>query len=862
MELRKIVLALAAMGWLCVALLLGGCASAGEPAKTLKFDLGGGQALDLVLVPAGEFPMGSPDTERERQTCEEPVHNVRITKPFYMGKCEVTNAQYRAFRPGHHSQYLDGDKQPALWVSWHDADAFCRWLSKKTGRSVRLPTEAEWEYACRARTTTRFYTGDQARLKDSGPLMQAAWYGTNARGRTRDVGTKKPNAFGLYDMHGNAWEWCNDWYGADYYKTSPAADPPGPTKGRAKVLRGGSYRFWETYYCRSAHRYSYRPDARECTNGFRVAVGVGKGEPRPAPKVTQPWPERRRIVPPFAPANDRERDVAKTFGAPALFVPKTAAPTIDGVLDDAAWTKARPVSFRFTSGRAAPPEAPTTAKVLCDGRALYVAIDCSEPDMSQLNVAGTKRDDTVWHGDAVGIMLDPKHEQTLNACYNIAVNPAGVTRETRGYDVAWLPWRFDIAVGRNGMTQDRRAWDPKLQVGTRRSASGWTVELALPLSEIGLAPGKVPTVMGMNLIRQRPQRTTTERGRPRLGKLVPHAWPMDDPDRYRPAEETGWAATLSPYFHLPVRFGHAVLEAGTVKGAPPARLFERIAREDFRSGTRGRFTKGTVEPGGYMGVGNALRFKQKEGVTIFQVPLKGFRDVQILAILKAEGGRNIYWHTYGKIWGTHKCCARQVTTLTRDFVPLDPSFTYCDGAGRMKSSCEGLSDRYYAGLNKHLSWYGEPSIGRIYFAGPKQWAVAYARVGEMITQNPHCKPVYPEKDELPGWFFHPGGPYDILISDVVMFKGVDNQPPAKVTGVKCAVEGDTAKLSWKKSADNTLTIWYKVVAGEGEAAETVAEVAELSATLPLERVKGKKLFVHAVDFFENVSERSEPAEAR
>ncbi len=840
-----------------------GVAAAGEPAKTLQLDLGKGVKMPLVLIPAGEFMMGSPAGEKERQACETPVHKVKMTRPFYMGQCEVTNAQYRRFRPAHHSEYLDGDDQPALFVSWCDADAFCRWLSKKAARTVRLPTEAEWEYACRAGTTTRFYTGDQARLKDSAALGKAGWYGANARGRSRPVGQKAPNAFGLCDMHGNAWEWCGDWYAADYYGKSPEADPPGPPAGAAKVLRGGSYRFWTTYYCRSAHRYSSRPRARECVTGFRVVAEVGRGRPRAAAKVTQPWPPARRIVPPYAPASEKEAAVARKFGRPAVFVPRAAAPAIDGRLDETAWKQARGLPFRHTNGRAGVPAAPTTGRVLCDGEALYFAFDCADADMARLTVAGKRRDQNVLAGDAVGILLDPGNTQKVDHCRNIAVNPAGVTRETLGYDGTWNPHRFGIGIG------GRRAkdlpphpktapWDPKLRVATQRSASGWAVELALPLGELGLPAGEIPTVIGLNLTRSRPELTSRARGKPRLGTLVPHAWPTDDPDVYRRGEETGWAATLSPFAHLPVRFGHAVLEVGTKETAPPARLFELIGREDFADGTRGRFTKGAVEDGGYMGVGKALRFKVTEGATMFRAPLKDFRDVQILAVVKAEGGRTVYWHSFGKMWGDNKCCARQVTTLCRDFVPLDPGFTYCDGAGRMKSTAEGAADAYYAGFRKHLSWYAEPTIGRIYFGGPRHWAVAYARVGEMITQNPHCYHVYPEKDELPGWFFHPGGRYDLLISDVVMFKGVDNLPPAKVANVKCKVDGEKARLSWDKSPDNTLTVWYQVAAD----GKPVAEVAELSAELPRGEVKGRRITVRAVDFFENFSQPSDPVAAR
>ena len=836
----------------CIATVLPCPARAAEDGAS-SLDLGGGVKLELVPIPAGTFSMGSPEAEKEGQDGERPVHAVRVSKPVLMGTCEVTNAQYRRFRPDHSSRQLDGDDQPALWVSWYDADAFCRWLSAKTGRTVRLPTEAEWEYACRAGTTTRFYTGDQARLKDSGDLDKAGWFGGNSRGQSKPVGKKAPNAFGLYDMHGNAWEWCGDWYGKDYYGNSPKDDPAGPATGAAKVLRGGSYVFWTTYYCRSGARYSYHPDARECVTGFRVVVETGQGRPQPAAKVTQPWPAAAQPMPPDAPAHEKAAATAKVFGSLAVLVPRTSAPKIDGKLDDPAWKAARPLHFRHINGRSAPPDAPTTARVLCDGTALYVAFDCTEPDMARLRAAGGN----ILSGDAVGVLLDPGHTQKVEDCYNLSVNPAGLTRDNRGRDEAWNAARFGIGLGGRRAAWDKPAppapWDPNVRVATGRTGAGWTVELALPLAEVGIAAGEIPTVIGMNLVRCRPEIVTGARGKPRLGTLVPHAWPTDNPDLYRPGEETGWAAMLSPYQQLPIRFGHAVLEAGTKATAPPPRLFELIAREDFADGTRGRFSQGTVAPGGYMGAGNALRFPQKDGATHFQVPMKDFGDVQILATLKADGGQNIYWHTFGKMWADNKCCARQVTTLCSDFLPLEPSFTYCDGAGRMKATAEGLADPYYAGFRKHLSWYGEPSIGRIYFAGPKHWAVAYARVGEMITQNPHVHNVYPEKDEVGGWFFHPGGNYDILISDAVLFRGVDDEPPARVANVKVRTEAGKATLSWDQSADNTLTVWYRVSAG----GEPVADVAALSVTLPLEAVRGKPLTVQAVDFFENFSDPSE-----
>jgi hypothetical protein len=259
-----------------------------------------------------------------------------------------------------------------------------------------------------------------------------------------------------------------------------------------------------------------------------------------------------------------------------------------------------------------------------------------------------------------------------------------------------------------------------------------------------------------------------------------------------------------------------------------------------------------------MGPGKHLRFKAAEGATVLQVPLKDFRDAQLLAVLRGDGGQGVYWHTFTKAHGQNKACARQVTTLTRDYTHLMPTFNYCHGAGRIDFTSAGVADPYYAGFKKHLLWFSEPTIGHIGFAGPAQWAVVYTRLGELQTQHPDNKRVDPDTDEIPGWFFHPTGNFDMLLAEAVIFKGSDNEPPAKVTNVKRRIEKDKVVLSWDKAADNTLVVWYKVLAGEGQDAQTVAEAAELSATLAPADVKGRALRVCAVDFFENVSEPSDP----
>jgi formylglycine-generating enzyme required for sulfatase activity len=303
-----------------------------EPPKKLAADLDSGVKMELVLVPAGEFMMGSGESAEATAAFfnktygenvltadlfkdEHPQHRVRITKPFYLGTYHVTRGQFRQFvkdsgyktdaekgeNPGawgwnpdkkafgfnakyswRDAGFEQSDEHPVVNVSWNDAAAFCQWLSKKESKAYRLPTEAEWEYACRAGTTTRYYSGDDPEtLVKVGNVADAAakaqfpdWkYTIKANDGyvfTAPVGKFKPNAFGLYDMHGNAWQWCADWYGAEYYAASPVDDPTGPASGNGRVLRGGSWDFGPGN-SRSARRGGYSPDYRIDFTGFRVA---------------------------------------------------------------------------------------------------------------------------------------------------------------------------------------------------------------------------------------------------------------------------------------------------------------------------------------------------------------------------------------------------------------------------------------------------------------------------------------------------------------------------------------------------------------------------------------------------------------
>jgi formylglycine-generating enzyme required for sulfatase activity len=234
------------------------------PPRETSLDLGGGVKLELVLIPAGEFEMGSKDGNAD----EKPVHKVRISQSFYMGKYVVTQAQYeKVMGMGSNPSGFKGENLPVERVSYFEAEEFCKRASKLTKQTFRLPAEAEWEYACRAGTKTKFYIGDNDAAQE-----QAGWFKENSETKTHPVGQKKPNAWGLFDMQGNVWQWCQDWYGKDYYGKSEAANPQGPAQGTHRVMRGGSWNFPSGDCCRSARRSLLRPDDLDTYIGFRVAV--------------------------------------------------------------------------------------------------------------------------------------------------------------------------------------------------------------------------------------------------------------------------------------------------------------------------------------------------------------------------------------------------------------------------------------------------------------------------------------------------------------------------------------------------------------------------------------------------------------
>lgn len=223
--------------------------------------------IEWVQVPGGEFKMGSGDGASD----EQPVHTLQMSS-FHISRYEITFQQYDRFcrvtgRPSPDDSGWGRKRRPAIHVSWDDAMAFCTWVSEKTGRPVYLPTEAQWEYAARGGP------GAPKRWPYAGGdiIDHLAWYRGNSDSRTHPVGQKAANELGLYDMSGNVWEWCRDWYGEDYYRVSPPRDPQGPEEGRDRVVRGGSWNLF-SYHSRVGNRNDHSPGYRHYSLGFRVVM--------------------------------------------------------------------------------------------------------------------------------------------------------------------------------------------------------------------------------------------------------------------------------------------------------------------------------------------------------------------------------------------------------------------------------------------------------------------------------------------------------------------------------------------------------------------------------------------------------------
>ena len=281
------------------------CLATDQPHRKPRIAITNSIGMRLVEIPAGAFLMGSAADDKHANADEQPQHRVQITQPFYLGVFEVTQQQYQMIMGENPSEFsargrsrkrvtgLDTSRFPVEHVRWTEALEFCGKLSRlpaerSAGRVYRLPSEAEWEFACRAGTTTSYHFGNalsSTQANFNGKLPSPGAQPGPFLGRPTTVGSYQANAWGLYDMHGNVWEWCSDWFRADYYQRAPAEDPPGAPSAPDRSVRGGSWAD-DGLNCRTAYRFNVLPVYRFQTRGFRVAMTIGD----PLPVAQSPPP--------------------------------------------------------------------------------------------------------------------------------------------------------------------------------------------------------------------------------------------------------------------------------------------------------------------------------------------------------------------------------------------------------------------------------------------------------------------------------------------------------------------------------------------------------------------------------------------
>jgi len=226
-----------------------------------------GVNIEMIAVKGGTFKMGCTSEQSDCDDDEKPIHSVTVDD-FYIGKYEVTQAQWKAIMGSNPSHFDDcGSNCPVENVSWKDVQEFIEKLNQKTGKNYRLPTEAGWEYAARGGGKSKGY-----KYAGSNSIGSIAWYDGNSGNKTHPVGQKQANELGIYDMSGNVWEWCSDWYDSDYYSSSPRNNPAGPSSGSYRVLRGGGWWSDGARYCRVAYRSDGSPDGRDSCDGFRLVL--------------------------------------------------------------------------------------------------------------------------------------------------------------------------------------------------------------------------------------------------------------------------------------------------------------------------------------------------------------------------------------------------------------------------------------------------------------------------------------------------------------------------------------------------------------------------------------------------------------
>lgn len=589
------------------------------------------------------------------------------------------------------------------------------------------------------------------------------------------------------------------------------------------------------------------------------------------------------------PAESAPKDNKKPAGGATLSVPSPKAPPqIDGLLDDDCWSAAEPVTLGYSIGAWwDAPSQKTEARVLADKNNLYLAVRCFEAEPERIVATGTAKNGMVLGADTVELFLDPGCRQKRFEYFHLIVTPNGSVSHGKGLDAAPGTGAVLAKAG--------------------KFAGGWTVEAAVPFAELGLKDGAIPKVWGLNICRQRPElgcdmpRAAREAGNKRF---EPSQWRVDDPKKYRLPEHTCWSPTMADFcgwpfysdsrpFHFAERFGRVHLDVGTDDAAPaasaPANRFEVLFNSDLDSGKLGPFQNAVLHDDNFRGPGKSLGFADNQNTIRLAPPLaqplENLDDVTLLLTLKmphVDSKTSPGWNKgplfhqrlsiFGEAPDGRRCGAeRYEIFLAPELAELrtktiEEAHQKQFGGGTFElydTHADMMRWRPCGRVRKGPGpwamvegYFAEPSPGQVRWPG-SDWAIVRLRLGTFRRDpgpNQGQRLVPREQGYPKGLIFTAQPREDVRIDDLVIFRGDDQESPARVSGVKGRRQAEDLELSWNRARDNTLTAYYQLYADT----KLVAETSRLTARLKADDVPDGALTVVAVDLYGN---RSAPSEA-
>jgi hypothetical protein len=562
------------------------------------------------------------------------------------------------------------------------------------------------------------------------------------------------------------------------------------------------------------------------------------------------------------------KDVERRFGGPVLWVPKPKTPpVIDGQLDDACWQDARPVFLGFSTGVWwEAPSQKTEARVLADHKAIYFAVRCFEAQPDRIVRSGTARNGMILGADTVEFFLDPGCRGQRHDYLHIIVTPDGTVYRGRG---------LEPDTDKGSIVAKAGTFD-----------GGWTVEAAIPLADLGTKTGAIPRIWGLNICRQRPELAADM---PKAAKAAgnkrfdPPMWKLDEPDKYRQAEYTCWSPTMADFcgwpfyadsrpFHIAQRFGHAVLEVGTQDVAAPAKKFEVLYRSDFAGGQLGPFKNAVLVDDDSRGT-KCLTFADGQNRIQFAQPLEDLDDVTLMLVFKLKEQVLPVQHLSitGKapdgIWcGAERyefLISKEEAETRSKFLEEYHKEKYGDGPYRLYDThADMVRWKPCGGVRKGPGpfalvegFFAEPSGGQVRWPG-KDWVIARIRPAlfRRAPQPKQGQKLVPLSQNYPDGLTLSANPRDgFRLAEMIVFRGVDTEPPARVTGVKARKNGEEIDVSWDRAKDNTVTAFYRIYAGK----QLLAETQRLNARVKASALEQAPITIVAVDYFGNASESSE-----